>query len=153
MTTTVMIVMEPGSAWPGQVGDSTNLVAFSHGGEDLLRMTQAKLDVLERSKQGVRVAILACNSETGSAPALRRSRLAHLLLGTVTRATCGRLILTASGRSSSQLRQELLALTGHLTDDLLGTTASISLRFTEAPHAGLAPEADAPALPMTGTHA
>jgi hypothetical protein len=105
VTTTAMVVMEPGSAWPGQVGDSTNLVAFSHGSDDLLRMTQAKLEVLNRA-----------------------------------------FLLSASPRAP-------LALTGQLTDELRGTTANISLRFTEGPHAGSAPAGDARALPMTGTHA
>jgi hypothetical protein len=43
MTTTSMVVMEPGSDWPGQIGDSTSLVAFCQEGVDLVCRTRAKL--------------------------------------------------------------------------------------------------------------
>jgi hypothetical protein len=132
MTTTAMIVMEPGGDWPGQIGDSTNLVAFSQGGEDLLRKTQEKVDALRRGKQAVRVAVLACNPAAGGATALRRAQLARMLLGLVTSTTCGRLVLSASGRASRQLREELLRLAGELTEELRGATATISLRFADA---------------------
>ena len=42
MTTVSMVVMEPGSDWPGQIGDSTNLVALCQGGEEMVRRTQAR---------------------------------------------------------------------------------------------------------------
>jgi hypothetical protein len=133
MTTTAMIVMEPGSDWPGQIGDFTNLVAFSHGCEDLLQRTQEKLGVLRRSKQTVRVAVLACNAATGDAPAGRRAQLARTLLDAVASATCGRLILSARGRASHKLLGELLALAEALAQELRGTRATVSLRFTDAP--------------------
>jgi len=126
MTRTAMIVMESGSDWPGQVGDSTNVVAFSHGDEDLLRRTQERLGALERRREGVRVAVLACNGATGEEAAGRRP-LAKTLLGAVT--IRGRLILSANGRASYQLRQELLTL----AEELRGRTAVVSLLFTEAP--------------------
>jgi hypothetical protein len=132
MTTTAMVVIEPGGDWPGQIGDSPNLVAFSPGVEDLLRKTQAKVDALRRGKQAVRVAVLACNRAAGGATALRRAQLAHMLLGVVTSTTCGRLVLSASGRASRQLREELLRLAGELTEELRGATATISLRFADA---------------------
>jgi hypothetical protein len=133
VTTTAMIVMEPGSEWPGPIGDATNLVAFGHGCDDLLRRTQDKLGVLQRSKQVVRVAVLACNAATGHAAAIGRARLARALLGAVASTTSGRLVLSASGRTSQQLLQELLALAGALAEELRGTSATVSLRFTEAP--------------------
>src|SRR5580658_3789323 len=103
MTTTAMIVMEPGSDWPGQVGDETNLVAFGQGCDDLLRRTQDKLGVLQRSRQVIRVAVLACNAATGGAAALGRAQLARALLGAVSSTNSGRLVLSASGRTSQPL--------------------------------------------------
>jgi glutamate racemase len=133
MTTTAMIVMEPGSEWPGQIGDTTNLVAFGHGCDDLLRRTVDRLGVLRRSKQVVRVAVLACNAATGNAAAVGRAQLARALLGAVASTNSGRLVLSASGRTSQQLLQELFALAETLADELRGTSATVSLRFTEAP--------------------
>jgi hypothetical protein len=135
MTTTAMIVMEPGSDWPGQVGDATNLVAFGHGCDDLLRRTQDKLGVLRRSKQVVRVAVLACSATSGGVASVGRAQLARALLGAVVSTNSGRLVLTASARTSQQLLQELLVLAGALAEELRGTTATVSLRFAEAPHA------------------
>jgi hypothetical protein len=128
MTTTAMIVMEPGSAWPGQVGNCANLVAFSQGCDDLLRGTQERLVALSRNKQAVRVAVLACNAATGGA-AGNRAQLARTLLGAVARTTCGRLVLSTGGPTSRELLQELLALAESLAEELRGTTATVSLRF------------------------
>jgi hypothetical protein len=132
MTTTAMVVMEPGSDWPGQIGDSMNVVAFGSGGEDLLRRTQEKLDALLRSKQGVRVAVLACSAVVDGFAGGPRAKLARMLLSAVSHATCGRLILIASGQAARPLRQELFALAGALTTELRGTSATVSLRFAEA---------------------
>ena len=151
MATLALVVMEPGAAWPGQIGDSTDLVAFSPC-EDLLQRTERKLSALHRDKQNVRVAVLACNS-TGGATTQRRAQLARLLLGAVTSTACGRLILSASGRASPQLRRDLLALAGQLTDGLRGTTATISVQFIEPTHGGPPGIVDARTLRMTGTHA
>ena len=148
MTTVSMVVMEPGSEWPGQIGDSTNLVAFCQGGEELVRRTQARLGALLAAKQIVRVAVLACNGTTDGATAGRRTRLAQMLLGVMVRTTRGRLVFSASGDASHRLREELLALADTLTAELRGTTTTISLRFsprTAAPLAKTRPTV------MTGT--
>ncbi len=131
--TTAMIVMEPGSEWPGHVGDSTNLVFLGHETHDLLGRTQEKLDVLHRSKQAVPVAVLACNAATGAEAAGRRAQLARTLLGPVTSTTCRRLVLTASACAPLQLLQELLTLAEALAEDLRGTTATVSVRFAQRP--------------------
>ena len=134
METTAIVVMEPGSDWPGQIGYSMNVVASCDGGEDMFRRTQEKLGALHGSKTGVRVAVLACNSATDGAALVRRAQVARALLGAVTFSTCGRLILGASERASHQLRQELLALAEALNDEVRGTTATVSLRFAESSH-------------------
>jgi hypothetical protein len=132
MTTTAMVVMEPGSAWPGWVGDSLYVVAFSRGGEDLVRRTRDRLRALQGHAERVRVAVLACSSTTNPELARDRITLAHALLGAVTTTARGRLILSATRCASAGLRQELLAPTGALTDQLRGTSATVSLRFAEA---------------------
>jgi hypothetical protein len=132
METTALVVMEPGGDWPGQIGNSMNVVASSDGGEDLLRRTQEKLGALHRSKKAVRVAVLACNAATDGAAADRRAQLARTLLAAVTVSTCGRLLLWASGHAPDPFRQALFALAKALTEEARGTTVTVSLRFTEA---------------------
>lgn len=130
-----LVVMEPGSEWPGHVGDSANLIAFSQHGEKLLRRTQEKLDALRRGRRDVRVAVLACNAETDGGVEGWRAQVARALLGAVSDTAFGRLVLSVSERASLRLRQELFSLTGELGQELQGTTATVSLRFTEASRA------------------
>jgi hypothetical protein len=134
METTALVVMEPGSDWPGQIGNSMNVVASSDGGGDLVPRTREKLIALHQSKKAVRVAVLACNSATDGAALGRRVQLARTLLCAVTRSTCGRFILGASGRCPDPVRQTLLLLAREMTEDARGTTATVSLRFMEASH-------------------
>jgi hypothetical protein len=132
MTTSVLVVMESGSDWPGQIGDSTIVVGFGSGDdEELCQRTHEKLEALSRGKQLVRVALLACNASAGGSAADLRARLARMLLRAVTGATCGRLILSVSGQACLRLREELFALAGALSQELRGTTATVSLRFTD----------------------
>ena len=129
MTAFSVVVMEPGSDWPGQVGDSTTLVAFCQEGEELLRRTQARLRALAEHHQSVRIAVLACNGETEGLTASLRERIAQLLLGAVASTTRGRLVVSASGGASHRLRTQLFALVGDLTRALQGSTVTVSLRF------------------------
>lgn len=152
MTTTAMIVMEPGSVWPGHVGDVTSLVAFCEEGDELLRRTEAALHTLERGKRAVRVAVLACNAAADGQAASLRLSLARRLLGAVSGTTCGRLVVSASVTASRDLREALLVLVGALTEELRGTTTTVSLRFDGSPRrANLRPAAEARAMASTGT--
>ena len=137
MTALSVVVMEPGSDWPGQVGDSTTLVAFSQGGDELLRRTQSRLKALADHHQSVRVAVLACNGDTEGLTASRRERIARVLLDAVATASGGRLIVSANRAASHPLREHLFALVGALTKALQGSNASVSLRF-EAVSPGVA---------------
>jgi hypothetical protein len=129
VTALSVVVMEPGSDWPGQVGDSTTLVAFSQGGDELLRRTQSRLKALAEHHQTVRIAVLACNGETEGPTASRRERIARVLLDAVASASSGRLIVSANRAASHPLRGHLFALVDALTKALHGSTASVSLRF------------------------
>ncbi len=124
-----LVVMEPGSDWPGQVDDSATLVALCQEEEELLRNTQARLTFFAEHDQRLSVAVLACNGQTEGNAAERRARLARVLLEAVANTTCGRLIVSASSAASHALREQLFALVEALTAALRGTTASVSLRF------------------------
>ena len=129
---TAMVVMESGSDWPGHISDSTHVVAFGHGAEDLLQRTQNKIHAIARREAGIRVAILACGAATSGTTLDHRAELARALLGAVRRTARGRLILCANSRASHELRQQLFTLAGSLRDELRGSTATVSLRFSEA---------------------
>jgi hypothetical protein len=131
MTKVSLVVMESGSAWPGHIGDSSNVVAFSQNGEKLLRRTQEKLDALRRGQQDVRVAVLACNGQTDGEADGCRAQVARTLLAAVRGTTFGRLVLSASSSASLRLRHELVSLAGALSEELEGTTATVSLRFVD----------------------
>src|ERR1700733_14563927 len=125
MSMVSLVVMEPGSEWPGHVGQNSNLVAFSQKGAKLLQRTREELDALRRDQHNVRVAVLACNGEIDGEANGYRVQVAHTLLGAVTGTTFGRLVLSAGGGASLLVRQELLALAGTLSEQLRGTTATV----------------------------
>jgi hypothetical protein len=130
-----LIVMEPGSAWPGHVGDSENVVAVGERDEPLLARIRLRLDSLRRHGEHVRVAVLACNEATDVVSVARRAELAHELLAAVAAANFGRLVLSAAERASVELRRELLSLAGALTHTGRGRAATVSVRFSEATEA------------------
>jgi hypothetical protein len=124
-----LIVMEPGSAWPGHVRDTEDVVALAHGGEGLLARVEQRLDSLRRGGQQVRVAVLACNGAMDSVATQQRSEVANELLGAVTSAGVGRLVLSTRDSVSMPLRRELLSLVGALSQKIQGTTTTVSVRF------------------------
>ena len=131
MTGVALVVMEPGSDWPGHVGESETLVAL-RSGQDMVRCTRERLASLQRQREEVRVAVLACNGATDAATAGRRADVARELLSCVSRTWRGRLVLTASaGRASGPFRHHMLSLAGTLSDQLPGTSATVTLRFTD----------------------
>src|SRR5271155_83494 len=105
-----LIVMEPGSVWPGHVGGSENVVAVGEHEEGLLQRIRQRLDLLRQRGERIRVAVLACNEATDEASAARRAELAQELLTAVATTGSGRLVLSAAERASMQLRRELLLL-------------------------------------------
>jgi hypothetical protein len=127
-----LIVMEPGSAWPGHVGDSENVVAVGEKEEGLLHRIRQKLDALRLRGERVRVAVLACNEATDAASAQRRAELARELLSVVAAAGFGRLVLSAAERAPTPLRHELLALAGVLSHTRRGAATVVSVRFCDA---------------------
>jgi hypothetical protein len=127
-----LIVMEPGSAWPGHVGDSENVVTVIEREEGLLQRIRERLDSLRRRGEHVRIAVLACSGATDVASVARRAELAHELLLAVAVAGFGRLVLIAAERASMQLRRNLLSLADSLTHAHGGTAVNVSVRLPEA---------------------
>ena len=124
-----LIVMEPGSLWPGRIRDSENLVAAGYDAEGLLERARRTVQTMRRQRDRVRVAVLACNEATDVASCGRRAEIARELLRAVATVTHGRLVLWAAERASADLRRDLLSLAGRLAPELSGTLASVSLRF------------------------
>jgi hypothetical protein len=138
MSIVSLIVMEPGSNWPGHVGDTENVVAAGSDEEGLLPRTQHMVEVLHARHQAIRVAVLACNDATDVASSGRRAEIARALLGAVATAPFGRLVLCAESGASIRLRHQLLSLTESLIRELDGTTATVVLRVgatTDVSHA------------------
>jgi hypothetical protein len=52
MSVVSLIVMEPGSAWPGHVGDSENVVALGEREEGLLPRIRRTLDSIRKWRAG-----------------------------------------------------------------------------------------------------
>ena len=131
-----LIVMEPGSEWPGHVRDSENVVATSYRDEGLLLRTRRTLEALRQRGQNVRVAVLACSRATDVASVTGRARLAQELLAAVAAAGFGRLVLSSAEGASVPLRRELLTLAGALSQSVVGV--SVRVKFNDAPSARLA---------------
>jgi hypothetical protein len=132
MAMVTLIVMEPGSEWPGHVGEAEDVVAVGNDGqESLLERTRSELDSIRLRGQHVRVALLACNEATDPTSVTSRAEVAHDLLTAVAAARFGRLALTASDRTSMRQRCELLSLAGELSLRIQGMTATVSVRFGE----------------------
>ena len=133
MARVALVVMEPGSEWPGHVGETETLVALRSLDGTLLHSTQARLAALKRAHDDVRVAVLACNEATDDLAAGERACVAGELLTSVVGGRRGRLVLTApTTRMSPVLRQHLLALAGVLSDRLRGTSATLTLKLTDS---------------------
>ena len=123
-----LIVMEPGSAWPGHVRDSENVVTVGHyDDEGLLPRTRYRIDLIQRRGQRVQTAVLACNASVDVSSTACRAGVALALLDAVAVARSGRLVLTAAVRASLGLRCELQSLAGALR--LARGDTSVSVRF------------------------
>jgi hypothetical protein len=128
-----LIVMEPGSAWPGHVGNSENVVVTGRPHEEgLLQRIRQRVDSLRRRGEHVKVAVLACNEAADAASLACRAEVAHELLLAVTAVDFGRLVLTAAERASTRLRRELFLLAGALSHSLRGTAVTVSVRLGRA---------------------
>lgn len=156
MAIVTLVVMEPGSSWPGQVGASENLVV-RHDGKGLLRSTRMRLDSLRRQGHRVRVAVLACSEATDSGSVARRTEVAHDLLDAVACMPGGRLVLSSVDGASDEVRHGLFLLAGTLSCKLPGSGAMVLARFNttgdgrEVPAARVRPRPGSRAVAVEGS--
>jgi hypothetical protein len=130
MTMVSLIVMEPGSEWPGRVGDSENVVEVGESDEAMLQRIRWKLSSFRLRGARLRVAVIACNGAMDTASCARRTELARELLAAVAIGGFGRLVLSVADRAPAKLRLELLSLAGSLSH-AGGGGATVSVKFTE----------------------
>jgi hypothetical protein len=129
MATITLIVMEPGSLWPGRACDQNNVIAVGSEARNLLFRTRRRLDLLRSSGVKVREAVLACGDSSAPGMDELRCELAHELLSALIEGGFGRLILTAADGVTIQQRRGLLALAGALSRRVRGTLITVSVRF------------------------
>jgi hypothetical protein len=135
METFVLVVMEHASEWPAHVSGGTAgcVVLQQESGEShgaLLRRTYDRVRAIERVGGAVEVAVMSCNDDASVSALEGRVPLARALLATVLREGKGRLDLVARSDAPNRTRLSLVALAGTLTEALVGTSASVSARFT-----------------------
>jgi hypothetical protein len=132
MARIALVVMEPGSEWPGHVGDAETLVALRSLDGTLLESTRMRLASLRLGRDDVRVAVLACSASTDARAHDERAQIADELLGSVLEARRGRLVLTAPMRGAPPLlRQQLIGLAGVLSERLRGTSTTLTLKLSD----------------------
>lgn len=144
MGVVALIVMEPGSDWPGHVGNSDNVVAAGAGDEPLLPRTRFLAEALRQRCENLRVAVLACNGATDARSADRRADVARELMRAVAPVTLGRLVLSTGSGATAALREQLLALADTLRHEMPASKVTVSLRFggSDAPRTDPLPEAE-----------
>jgi len=135
MDTFVLVVMEHASAWPAHIpGPEAGCVALQQGSREghgeLLRRTYERARALEQAGAAIEVAVLSCSDDPSIGALERRVPLARALLATVLRRGDGRLDLVARWGAPDRAKQSLVALAGMLIEALVGTSASVSARFT-----------------------
>jgi hypothetical protein len=130
MTMVSLIVMEPGSDWPGRIGDSENVIELGDSDDAMLQRVRWRLASLRLRGARLRVAVIACNGATDAASVAGRERLARELLAAVADSSYGRVMLSASELASTQLRLELLSLAEALSYAGRGR-ATVLVKFTE----------------------
>jgi hypothetical protein len=124
-----LVVMEPGSRWPGDTWNPGNVVAIGPAPDGLVRRTRQELDSLRRHGQRVGVAVLACNGASDLASTVRRAELVDELLTAVAAVASGHLVLAAADDVSTQLRREMLSLAEASSQKLRGRSITVSVKF------------------------
>jgi hypothetical protein len=132
MSAVSLIVMEPGSEWPGHFGGCGEVVAIGHDDDGLARRTRQEIAKVQARGHHVRVAVLACNEAFDSEARLRRAEVVDELLGALKLTRFGRLLLSARQRAPLSFRCDMLLLAATLTDALRERSASVSVRFGDA---------------------
>lgn len=129
-----LIVMEPGSDWHGPMAGLTNVVLRGDTDEELFARTEHKILVLQRTRQRVPLAALACNAQKSEVSILRRLHLARVLLGVVASSAQGRVLLCMGRQASGALRPELMLVAGSLMVELRDNRHAVWLSVVHTPY-------------------
>ena len=131
----VLVVMEPGSAWPswvdGRAGGDTIVVAQARDVPpvELTERVVERLAVLELSGRQATLAVLAVTNWPSEATALARRDIGRALVEHLRQAAPGSLILSHSEQANTEARARLLELAGAIARDGGNRTTSVSVRF------------------------
>ena len=136
----VLIVVELGAEWPSlkelrEPAGGRRVLAQGEGespGAFVTRVTE-QLDGLFTRGLPLTTAIVACNERLDEGAQQARAELSRAALSVMAKQRAGRLLLSASERSSGRLRHALSALAGALGSEWRRADVAASVRFGEEP--------------------
>lgn len=134
----LFVVVEAGGQWPTwlsqlqRVVHDVVVVAADRDGTpaELALRVLHRLQSLEASKIRPQMAVVLAGTSLAHDEIFEaRCLVARAVLRHMTSATIGKLVYSAPAKLSDDSRHELMALVGTLTEQLVGTQMSISIRF------------------------
>jgi hypothetical protein len=125
MRSIALIVIEPEADWPTWIvqRDVDVVAVVDDAGEE----EESCVRRVRRFGRPLSLAVLACNAREDSEACAHRAAMAQRLLAGVAASKRGHLVISTSGRASSRLTSELMALTTSLGREAWGG-ARVSLR-------------------------
>jgi hypothetical protein len=134
----LFVVVEAGGQWPAWlsklqrvVHDVVVVAAYRDGtpAELALRVLH-RLQALEASKDRAQMAVVLAGTSSAHDEVFEaRCLMARALLRHMAADKTGKLVYSATSTLTDDSRHELMALVGTLTEQLIGTQMSISVRF------------------------
>lgn len=132
-TSAVIVVMETGSEWPAWVQQcrSATVIAQEEG-ENPQHWADRVIDRAEADERNavpIELAVIACSERIDEGAIAARRAAAAALLTAMARRRHGRLLLSASQRSSGRARHALSAIARDLAEAWEGSGVLVSVRF------------------------
>lgn len=110
MGVVALIVLEPGSDWPCELGgDYDHVIALANDAATLLERTRECLATLAGGRDRLGTAVLACCAAAHDATS-RRTTIARTLFEALEAAGNGRLVLSTGANAPLSLRDEVRSL-------------------------------------------
>jgi hypothetical protein len=134
----LFVVVETGGQWPAwlsklqRVVHDVVVVAADPDGTpaELALRVLNRLQSLEASKDHAQMAVVLAGTSSAHDEVFEaRCLMARALLRHMAAEKTGKLVYSAGSRLPDDARHELMALVGTLTEQLIGTQMSISIRF------------------------
>ena len=134
--TAAIVVMEAGSEWPAWIEVPEASVIAQEEAESPRQLADRVIDHLESARARgapVRFAVIACSERTDDGALAARRAAATAMLGTMAKAGGGRLLLSASKRSSGRARHALSSVATDLAQAWENAGVEVCVRIgTEA---------------------